>query len=236
MERTKLDFRGFESDEPDASVTEANLSEFRRNLPGLPSNNDANLQLKTDVVSCVAASGPLEDSSDLSREILVKSESREQATQLDLTSITTVVKKERTEKSKESRHSSRHRSSRDCRRCHERRKLKRSNVGVQCRIDKHLEKNSVPQFSLARSLHSSGRVPSWDMHKYAPLIHLEVHPNGNASVLHMYQEEIDRAGLCEKETRELAEEFLKVSGVNFTSSVKDNIFKTMLCFFLVGIQ
>jgi len=220
MEHVKLDFRGFDSDEATAneevSCSDPKMSEFRRNLPGLPSNNDDSLHLANDLlVSCVAisASGPLEDSTS---EAFGKTDSCEQGSQVNENDVQSNVvavnsKEETLDKSRQSKHSSsRHRSSRDCRRCNERRKLKRCNVGVQCRIDKHLEKSCAPQFSLSKSLHSSSRVPCWDIHKYASLIHVEINPNGEASVLHMYQDEIDRLNLSEKENRELAEEFLKV--------------------------
>ena len=59
-------------------------------------------------------------------------------------------------------------------------------------------------------MHTSNFIPNWEIHKYASLIHLETYPNGNASLLHMYQEEIDKLNLTEKESIELAEEFLKV--------------------------
>ncbi|EFX90309.1 hypothetical protein DAPPUDRAFT_11849, partial [Daphnia pulex] len=47
--------------------------------------------------------------------------------------------------------------------------------------------------------------------KYASLIKLETYPNGNASVLHMSQDEIDGLNLNERELKELADEFLKLS-------------------------
>jgi len=193
-------------------------SEFIRNLPGLPSNNSCATVNAKDVVSCVAASGPLEDniveiSSELKDEKDIGPTSTEAVSQVDaeqlLSSLNPDGNVDKSERQKD-RHASRHRSSRECRRCNQRRKLKRCNVGVQCKIDKHANRNGILQFSLSRTLYSSSNVPNWDLHKYASLIKVETYPNGNASVVHMYQDEIDRLNLCEKESRELAEEFFKI--------------------------
>ena len=194
-------------------------SEFIRNLPGLPSH--LNMRLDDQVVSCVAASGPLEDNSE-QLPCTVKPERLEETvvlvTSSDVviqTDAATNVKLEGTEEKSKDRHS-RHRSSRDCRKCNDRRKIKRCNVGVQCKIEKRLGKTIVPQVSFTRSMHTSNFIPNWEIHKYASLIHLETYPNGNASLLHMYQEEIDKLNLTEKESIELAEEFLKVCYYLFT--------------------
>ena len=190
-----------EEDNPTNCNGEPKLSEFIRNLPGLPPNcATANTN---DVVSCVAASGPLEDNIEIK-----DAQFKDKTTHRPKTAET-----ENSTKRKE-RHSDRHRSSRECRRCNQRRKLKRCNVGVQCKIDRHSSRNGIHQFSLSRSLHSSSSVPSWDLHKYASLMKVETYPNGNASLVHMYQDEIDRLNLCEKELRELADEFFKVFVVN----------------------
>lgn len=210
---SNTDFRGFDSENsPHNNETtngDSKLSEFIRNLPGLPSNNPLITRSNTDVVSCDAASGPLEDNSELN--CAVKSEkcdSSNQDEKKETEKILSTDAKRTEEKSKE-RHS-RHRSSRDCRKCYERRKTKRCNVGVQCKIDRHLGKSSSSLSSIPRSLYSSSAVPHWEHHKYASLIKLETYPNGNASILHMCQDEIDRLNLNEKELSELANEFLKV--------------------------
>lgn len=210
------DFQGFESEKSpsndESKSTDLKLSEFIRNLPGLPSNNPL-LNRNNDVVSCDAASGPLEDSSELNctvkTEVCDNSPNSEDAKSTKISENPTSSKSVRSEEKTKDRHS-RHKSSRDCRRCNERRKTKRCNVGVQCRIDKHLGKVGVLQTSIPRSIHTSSTVPHWEHHKYASLIKLETYPNGNASVLHMCQEEIDRLNLNEREMRELADEFLKV--------------------------
>ena len=209
------------SNEEETSEIDLKPSDFIRNLPGLPSNNASlNMRLDEQVVSCVAASGPLEDNSEqlncevknhrLDENVISVHTSDAIAIQTDATTnVSLPVKLEHSEEKSKDRHS-RHRSSRDCRKCHDRRKIKRCNVGVQCKIDKHLGKTIVPQVSFTRSVHSSNFIPNWEVHKYASLIHLEIYPNGNASLLHMYQEEIDKLNLNEKESMELAEEFLKV--------------------------
>jgi hypothetical protein len=213
---SKLDFTGFESENSpvnnEANCSDVKLSEFIRNLPGLPSNNS--LLTTNDVVSCDAASGPLEDSSE--PQCAVKTENcdntaiKEEFTPSSLPEhSTTSSKSEKSEVKSRDRHS-RHKSSRDCRKCNERRKTKRCNVGVQCRIDKHLSKTTALQASIPRSIYSSSSVPHWEHHKYASLIKLETYPNGNASALHMSQDEIDRLNLNERELKELADEFLKV--------------------------
>ena len=213
---SKLDFMEFESENSpvnnEVNCSDVKLSEFIRNLPGLPSNNS--LLTTNDVVSCDAASGPLEDSSE--PQSAVKTENcdntaiKEEFTPSSLPEhSTTSSKSEKSEVKSRDRHS-RHKSSRDCRKCNERRKTKRCNVGVQCRIDKHLSKTTAIQASIPRSIYSSSSVPHWEHHKYASLIKLETYPNGNASALHMSQDEIDRLNLNERELKELADEFLKV--------------------------
>jgi hypothetical protein len=167
-----------------------------------------------DVVSCDAASGPLEDSSELT--CAVKTENCDSsAIKEEFAPATlpehpkTSSKSEKSDVKSRDRHS-RYKSSRDCRKCNERRKTKRCNVGVQCRIDKHLSKSNALQAYIPRSIYSSTSVPHWEHHKYASLIKLETYPNGNASVLHMSQDEIDGLNLNERELKELADEFLKV--------------------------
>ena len=211
---SQLDFTGFESESSpvseEANVADIKLSEFIRNLPGLPSNNPLLTRSTSDIVSCDAASGPLEDSSELNCAVKtetcdsLKTKEEESSSKIS----ENVSKTERSEEKTKDRHS-RHRSSRECRKCYERRKTKRCNVGVQCRIDKHLGKSNALQ-SIPKPLYSSSAMPHWEHHKYASLIKLETYPNGNASALHMWQEEIDRLNLNEKEMKELADEFLKV--------------------------
>jgi hypothetical protein len=203
---SKLDFTGFESENSpvnnEENVVEVKLSEFIRNLPGLPSNNS--LLTTNDVVSCDAASGPLEDSSELT--CAVKTENCDSSAIKEEFAPATLPEHPKTSSKSEKSDV----KSRDCRKCNERRKTKRCNVGVQCRIDKHLSKSNALQAYIPRSIYSSTSVPHWEHHKYASLIKLETYPNGNASVLHMSQDEIDGLNLNERELKELADEFLKV--------------------------
>ncbi|KAK2710881.1 lysine-specific demethylase RSBN1L-like [Artemia franciscana] len=110
-------------------------------------------------------------------------------------------KEERAHKDKRSSHDKRHsshKSRHECRRCYERSKIRRANVGVQCRIDK----------SVKTDRGASHKDMDMRKLKYKQYMHIEVYPNGGASVVHMYQHEI--AHLSEKETEELAKEFFQV--------------------------
>ncbi|XP_053696921.1 uncharacterized protein LOC128744144 [Sabethes cyaneus] len=107
-------------------------------------------------------------------------------------------------------------SSRECSRCYKRSKIKRANIGIQCKRDKV----EVPT-SLAGvvPLEPSTRIAAVnrDMNcnrkglehlKYGRFMRIEVHPNGGASVVHMYQDEI--SVLSESEMEELVSEFFSV--------------------------
>ena len=215
---SNIDFRGFESENSpvndEANCADVKLSDFIRNLPGLPSSNPSLNRSTTDVVSTTSDSGPLEDGSEVN--CAAKTGTCDNSTTIEEDAPATLIEHpvtlntERTVEKNRDKHSSRHKSSRDCRKCSERRKTKRCNVGVQCRIDRHLGKSNAPQSSIPKSLYTSNSVPHWEHHKYASLIKLETYPNGNASFLHMWQEEIDALNLNEREMKELADEFLKV--------------------------
>lgn len=116
---------------------------------------------------------------------------------------------------KSSRHSSSSRSSRDCSRCYRRSKIKRSNIGIQCRRDKIL----APTFTMPPQLSTPSRIPianrdlnctrvGLDGLKYGKFFRIEVHPNGGASFVHLYQDEI--SALTPSEMDELVQEFFKV--------------------------
>lgn len=215
-----LDFQGFESENSseheDGISADAKLSEFIRNLPGLPSSNPLLNTNANEIVSCDAASGPLEDNTEVTPKVLEKqcnsSTADIQSHQDVKVSTGEIGEKEKNGSEHKSRDKhSRHRSSRECRRCYERRKVKKCNVGVQCKVDKHLSKNGAHHSSLPRAVNTSSSMPHWEHHKFASLIRMETYPNGGASVLRMYQEEIDRLNLNEKEMKELADEFIKVT-------------------------
>lgn len=114
---------------------------------------------------------------------------------------------------KSSRHSS---SSRDCSRCYRRSKIKRANIGIQCRRDKP---SSALAFTMPPQLSTPSRIPvanrdsnctrvGLDGLKYGRFFRIEVHPNGGASFVHLYQDEI--SVLSPPEMDELVQEFFKV--------------------------
>lgn len=113
--------------------------------------------------------------------------------------------------------SSSHRSSssrKDCSRCYKRSKIKRANIGIQCRRDKASNVGGVDASSTTTS-----RIPvvnrdtncirtGLENLKYGKFFRIEVHPNGGASFVHLYQHEIN--ALSPSEMDELVEEFFKV--------------------------
>lgn len=82
---------------------------------------------------------------------------------------------------------------------------KNRNVAIQCNMEKRLEQHLPSELSL-----KIPRLPQANHFKnlkYGKYIRLEVYPNGGASLLHLYWDEISH--LREKELSELAKEFLK---------------------------
>ncbi|XP_034935908.1 uncharacterized protein [Chelonus insularis] len=118
-------------------------------------------------------------------------------------------------------YSERHR----CSRCYKRSKIKRASIGVQCRRDRttlplnrkenshsnsananlrlHLEAKSFK--TLNQSIIKNDQLEGL---KYKKFIHIETYPNGGATVVHMYQDEIDT--LSKEQIEELTHEFFKV--------------------------
>lgn len=103
-------------------------------------------------------------------------------------------------------------SSRDCSRCYRRSKIKKVNTGVQCckygeafntmtPTETPLKNTQTLACNIDKSIYS-------DL-KYGRFFHIEVHTNGGASIVHMYQNEID--SLNEAEMEELTEEFFRVT-------------------------
>lgn len=120
-------------------------------------------------------------------------------------------------KSSSSSHkSSSHNSSRrDCSRCYRRSKIKKVTVGVQVRPDE----SSVPKPPTRQlEFEASHRVgvnrrpinigTNLSYLKFGRFYHIEVHPNGGASIVHMYQDELDT--LKPEEMNELVEEFFEL--------------------------
>lgn len=116
-------------------------------------------------------------------------------------------------------------SSHHCSRCYKRSKIKRASIGVQCRRDKSIGKLLQPApppppstlnwhpaqrpssiSSISKPEHYSH--PSSDLYRYAQYMHIETHPNGGASVVHMYQEELNH--LTPDQMNELSDEYFKV--------------------------
>lgn len=111
-----------------------------------------------------------------------------------------------------------------CSRCYKRSKIKRASIGVQCRRDKTIEKYvkygspdssslglkidfQTKHFSLPRPLPYT--QPGLEQLKYGRFIRIETYANGGATIVHMYQDEIDC--LNREEMEELAQEYFKVS-------------------------
>lgn len=102
-------------------------------------------------------------------------------------------------------------STRECSRCYRRSKIKRINIGVQCHKYsepfKQIEPSSTP-LKFTRKLACNMTDSLYSDLKYGRFFHVEVHTNGGASIVHMYQDEINT--LTESEFDELTEEFFRV--------------------------
>lgn len=114
-------------------------------------------------------------------------------------------------KSSSHRSSSSNSSSRDCSRCYRRSKIKRINVGVQCckygEPFKHITPTATPLKS-TQTLACNMTDSLYSDLKYGRFFHVEIHTNGGASIVHMYQNEID--SLSNDEMESLTEEFFRV--------------------------
>uniref|UniRef100_A0A1A9WUT3 Round spermatid basic protein 1-like protein n=1 Tax=Glossina brevipalpis TaxID=37001 RepID=A0A1A9WUT3_9MUSC len=103
---------------------------------------------------------------------------------------------------KQSSSSSSSSRSRDCSKCYKRSKIRRTSVGVQC-------VQYAPEHNVTRSSRNNNRVPPSLQHlKYGQFFEVEVYPNGGASVVHLYQDEIHH--LATDEMEELVNEFFNV--------------------------
>lgn len=101
-------------------------------------------------------------------------------------------------------------SNRECSRCYKRSKIKRVNAGVQCRRNndlKALTQSSKPRLYNCSRATSAPNVAT-DL-KYERFYHVEVHTNGGASVVHLYQDELDQ--LSPAEMDELVDEFFSLA-------------------------
>ncbi|CAK9797779.1 Lysine-specific demethylase RSBN1L [Anthophora plagiata] len=120
-----------------------------------------------------------------------------------------------------------HGDRRYCSRCYKRSKIKRANIGVQCKRDRGIVSlSSKPLFhpfskytnenlrlnlqtKNYKTLHNTPvKSELLEGLKYRKFIHIETYPNGGATVVHMYQDEIDT--LSFEQVEELAQEYFKV--------------------------
>ncbi|XP_011875868.1 PREDICTED: uncharacterized protein LOC105566459 isoform X2 [Vollenhovia emeryi] len=113
-----------------------------------------------------------------------------------------------------------------CSRCHKRKGIKRASIGVQCKRDRHilssLSSKVIPfSKSVNENLRLNLQTKNYKMLnnpvtkrelleglKYKKFIHIETYPNGGASVVHMFQDEIGT--LTNEQMQELAQEYFKV--------------------------
>lgn len=108
---------------------------------------------------------------------------------------------------KSSSSSSSRRSSRssECSKCYRRSKIKKASIGVQCkRQEMGVEPERIPVMHREINCIKKGL----EHLKYGRYFRIEVHPNGGASVVHLYQDEIN--SLSPEEMDELVEEFFEV--------------------------
>lgn len=102
-------------------------------------------------------------------------------------------------------------SNRECSRCYRRSKTKRTSVGIQCQRFgepfKYVTPTSTPM-KATQTLMCNMTDSLYSDLKYGRFFHVEVHTNGGASVVHMYQNEIK--SLTEAEMDELTEEFFRI--------------------------
>lgn len=106
------------------------------------------------------------------------------------------------------------RSSKDCSRCYRRSKIKKVNIGIQAQQESKEPKMPTKPLEFEAS-HRVGvnRRPvvintNLSYLKYGRFYHIDVHPNGGASVVHMYQDELDT--LKPDEMEELVKEFFEL--------------------------
>ncbi|KAA0184201.1 hypothetical protein HAZT_HAZT003647 [Hyalella azteca] len=125
-------------------------------------------------------------------------------------------------------------SSRQCSRCYKRSKIKRYNCGVQCVLtpasdslpdaQKPVDISKVTSNATsAETKRSASRRPKTlrkDL-KYGDLIHIETYPNGEASVCHMYEDEMTH--LTPQQREEAAREFLEVVFAEDSAGYADHV-------------
>lgn len=117
--------------------------------------------------------------------------------------------------SSSSHHKSKSRSSRECSKCYRRSKIKKTNTGVQAYLDYKTPIKAPTrklEFEPSHRIGINRNPVTIDTNlkslKYGKFYHIEIHPNGGASIVHMYQDELD--SLKEEELNELADEFFEL--------------------------
>lgn len=107
------------------------------------------------------------------------------------------------------------RSSRECSKCYKRSKIKKTNTGVQTRLDYEIPTKQPTrklQFEPSHRVGVNRNPVTIDTNlsylKYGRFYHIEVHPNGGASIVHMYQDEL--VNLNPEELNELVDEFFEL--------------------------
>jgi len=107
--------------------------------------------------------------------------------------------------SSSSRHSSS--TSRECSKCYKRSKIRRTSVGVQCL--QHAPATGPWQTVQSLPPRPNRKPPAGlENLKYGCYFQVEQYPNGGASIVHLYQHEID--ALSPDEMEELVDEFFEV--------------------------
>lgn len=138
-----------------------------------------------------------------------------------------------------------HGERRHCSRCYKRSKIKKASIGVQCKRDRNVL-SSVNSKSISLSFPKStnenlrlnlqtksykmlnntlGKSELLEGLKYKKYIHIETYPNGGATVVHMYQDEIDN--LSREQIEELAQEYFKVKSSVITEKKKKKVQKPL---------
>ncbi|XP_055375532.1 uncharacterized protein DDB_G0287625-like isoform X2 [Condylostylus longicornis] len=96
--------------------------------------------------------------------------------------------------------------SRDCSSCYKRSKVRRASIGIQCQGSKlDFQEEKVPVSHRGINCVQNGLT---DL-KYGRYFHIERHPNGGASIVRLYQDEINHFN--EEQMNELVEEFFEVT-------------------------
>ena len=152
----------------------------------------------------------IESPKNLDESKLIKKEKDDEKPSVQMEAATVKKEPDSKHKSSASSLSSSHRSSRDCSRCYKRSKIKRANIGIQCKRERQMEvvpKEPSPRIGIVNRDTNCSQNGLENL-KYGKFMRIEYHPNGGASVVHMYQDEI--SVLNEKEMDELVDEFFQV--------------------------